>query len=112
MTSCPFTTWLALSHWRNIWRYWGGTQEGGRIMRDVLADINQWIAENEKIAIATVIQTWGSSPRGVGSRMGMTSSGKICGSVSGGCVEGGVVETGVEVLENGDGRLLPFWGAG
>ena len=50
-------------------------------MRDILSTLEQWIAANETIALATVIQTWGSSPRKVGAKMGITASGKICGSV-------------------------------
>jgi xanthine dehydrogenase accessory factor len=64
--------------------------------------------EDEPIALATVIQTWGSSPRRVGAKMAMTKSGRITGSVSGGCVEGAVVHAGIEVLENGQPQLLHF----
>ncbi len=77
-------------------------------MRDVLSDIDRWLAEKEEVALATVIQTWGSSPRTAGSRMAITASGKICGSVSGGCVEGAVVETAIQVLKDRHGQLLHF----
>jgi len=77
-------------------------------MRDALSDIDRWLAEGEDVALATVIETWGSSPRGVGSRMGITASGKICGSVSGGCVEGAVVETAIEALKTRRGKFLHF----
>jgi xanthine dehydrogenase accessory factor len=77
-------------------------------MRDILPDLNKWIDRDERIALATVIQTWGSSPRGVGAKMALTPDGKITGSVSGGCVEGAVFETGVEVLKSGKPELLHF----
>ena len=68
-------------------------------MRDILADLDKWRAENRSIAIATVIQTWGSSPRRAGAKMALTPEGNIAGSVSGGCVEGVVFDTGVDVLK-------------
>lgn len=77
-------------------------------MRDILPDLNKWVDRDEQIALATVIQTWGSSPRGVGAKMALTPEGKITGSVSGGCVEGAVFETGVEVLKSGKPELLHF----
>jgi xanthine dehydrogenase accessory factor len=77
-------------------------------MYDIIADLDRWFAQHEDIAIATVIQTWGSSPRGVGSCMAITASGKIAGSVSGGCVEGAVVEAATGVLKTRRGRLLHF----
>jgi xanthine dehydrogenase accessory factor len=78
-------------------------------MRDVLPDIERWRAEGEEtIGLATVIETWGSAPRGVGSKMAFTSGDKISGSVSGGCVEAAVIEAGGEVLRDGKPRLLHF----
>jgi len=77
-------------------------------MRDVLPSIDRWLARGEPIALATVIQTWGSAPRGVGAKMAMTAGGEIAGSVSGGCVEGAVFETGSEVLKTGRPQLLHF----
>jgi len=78
-------------------------------MRDVLPDIERWRAEGEEtIGLATVIETWGSAPRGVGSKMAFTSGNKIAGSVSGGCVEAAVIEAGGEVLRSGKPRLLHF----
>jgi len=78
------------------------------IMRDILSDLDNWRAENKSIALATVIQTWGSSPRRAGAKMALTPDGKITGSVSGGCVEGAVFEAGVEVLKSNRPRLLHF----
>ncbi len=77
-------------------------------MRELLADIDKWLANHEKVGIATVIQTWGSSPRGVGAKMAFTADGKIIGSVSGGCVEGAVYESGQETLLTGRPQFLHF----
>src|ERR1044071_5412083 len=77
-------------------------------MRDILPDLDRWDAENKSIALATVIQTWGSSPRREGAKMALTPDGKITGSVSGGCVEGAVFDTGVEVLKSNRPQLLHF----
>lgn len=78
-------------------------------MRDILSDLDQWGAgENRSIALATVIQTWGSSPRRAGAKMALTPDGKITGSVSGGCVEGAVFDAGVEVLKTNRPQLLHF----
>jgi xanthine dehydrogenase accessory factor len=77
-------------------------------MRDILADLDKWRAENKSIAIATVIQTWGSSPRRAGAKMALTPDGNIAGSVSGGCVEGAVFDAGVDVLKANRPRLLHF----
>ncbi|GJQ35243.1 MAG: hypothetical protein JETCAE01_12530 [Anaerolineaceae bacterium] len=77
-------------------------------MRDILTDVEKWLASGETIALATVIQTWGSSPRKAGSCMALTASGKIVGSVSGGCVENAVIEAGLESLKSKRPRLLHF----
>ncbi len=77
-------------------------------MRDILDYLDNWLGKGEKVALATVIQTWGSSPRGVGSKMALTASGKIAGSVSGGCVEGAVFEAGVESLRSGRPQRMHF----
>jgi xanthine dehydrogenase accessory factor len=80
-----------------------------REMRDILPDLDNWNAEeNKSIALATVIQTWGSSPRRAGAKMALTPDGKITGSVSGGCVEGAVFEEGVEALQKNRPKLLHF----
>lgn len=77
-------------------------------MRDVLADINHWQEDRKDIALATVVETWGSAPRGVGAKMAHTADGQITGSVSGGCVEGAVYEAGLQVLDIGTPQLLHF----
>jgi xanthine dehydrogenase accessory factor len=77
-------------------------------MRDILTDIDRWRREDKPIAVATVIQTWGSSPRGAGSKMVLTPDGDIAGSVSGGCVENAVVEAGIQSLKKNWPQLLHF----
>ncbi|MCA9917893.1 MAG: XdhC family protein [Anaerolineales bacterium] len=77
-------------------------------MKEVIDDINRWQAENQSIALATVVQTWGSAPRKVGAKMALTPDGAISGSVSGGCVEGAVFEEGTAVLQAKHPKLLHF----
>ena len=77
-------------------------------MRDILSDVDCWQREGAAIALATVIQTWGSSPRKIGSKMALTLDGRITGSVSGGCVENAVFEAGVESLKTKQPQLLHF----
>jgi xanthine dehydrogenase accessory factor len=77
-------------------------------MRDILPDLDRWHKDHKSIALATVTQTWGSSPRRVGSKMAITLDGKITGSVSGGCVESAVFEAGIEALKANRPRLLHF----
>jgi len=77
-------------------------------MRDILLDLEIWIKNGEEIALATVVSTWGSSPRPVGSKLAATRSGGIAGSVSGGCVEGAVIEECLSVLDSGQPSLLSF----
>ena len=77
-------------------------------MRDILPDLEKWRDEHKPVALATVIQTWGSSPRRAGAKMALTPDGKITGSVSGGCVEGAVYETGVDVLKSNHPQLIHF----
>jgi xanthine dehydrogenase accessory factor len=77
-------------------------------MRDILPDLDNWNSQAKSIALATVIQTWGSSPRRAGAKMAITPDGGITGSVSGGCVEGAVFEEGVEALKKNQPKLLHF----
>lgn len=77
-------------------------------MLDILSDLDRWQRDGMKIALATVIQTWGSSPRQTGAKMGIASEGQFSGSVSGGCVENAVVEAGIESLKTGRPQLLHF----
>jgi xanthine dehydrogenase accessory factor len=75
---------------------------------DVLATATAWRAAGEKVAIATVIETWGSSPRPAGSLLAITESGRMAGSVSGGCIEGAVAEIALETIRTGTPRLMDF----
>jgi xanthine/CO dehydrogenase XdhC/CoxF family maturation factor len=68
---------------------------------DILGIAGAWFEAGEAVAIATVIETWGSSPRHAGSRMAITKSGRIAGSVSGGCIESAVAEAAMHVLDTG-----------
>ncbi|MCC6297929.1 MAG: XdhC family protein [Anaerolineales bacterium] len=77
-------------------------------MRDILNTLERWLTEGESIALATVIETWGSAPRKIGSHMAFTLSGKIAGSVSGGCVENAVIEAGLHSLKTNQPQLLHF----
>ena len=77
-------------------------------MREVTADIDRWLANDESVALATVLQTWGSSPRQVGAKLALTARGEVSGSVSGGCVEGAVIEAGFGVIRTGKPQLLHF----
>lgn len=67
-----------------------------------------WLTEGRRVALATVVETWGSSPRPRGSQLAVRDDGLFAGSVSGGCVEGKVVEAAREVLAGGGPRLLEF----
>ena len=77
-------------------------------MREVLNELNEWTRDREEIAVATVVETWGSSPRPLGSKMLVTRSGKMAGSVSNGCIEGAVFEEAQEVLKSGQPKIAAF----
>ena len=66
----------------------------------ILEEANDWIQANQKVVLATVIQTWGSSPRPTGSRMIVNDKGDFSGSVSGGCVESAVVRECVAIIKD------------
>ena len=75
---------------------------------DVLGAAAAWVAEGELVALATVTETWGSSPRPPGSQMALTASGRMAGSVSGGCIEGAVAEAARRTMDSGTPQLLDF----
>ncbi len=77
-------------------------------MRDLLPEIERWRREGKPIAIATVVKVWGSAPRPLGSKMAITSSGDMAGSVSGGCVEGAVFEEAQAVLASGEPKQVGY----
>ena len=75
---------------------------------DPLQTAEQWRRNGRGVAIATVISTWGSSPRPVGSQLVLDADGDFVGSVSGGCIEGAVIEQGIEAIRDGNPRVLDF----
>jgi xanthine dehydrogenase accessory factor len=75
---------------------------------DILGLATTWTASGERVAIATVVETWGSSPRPAGSQMAVSEAGRIAGSVSGGCIEGAVADAAKAVMESGAPQLLSF----
>jgi xanthine/CO dehydrogenase XdhC/CoxF family maturation factor len=77
-------------------------------MTEYLDQIDAWLARGERVAMATVVRTMGSSPRQVGAKMFVTTGGAMAGSVSGGCIEGAVFEACQEALASGEARLLHF----
>src|SRR3981081_2188952 len=77
-------------------------------MREVAEELRQWRGAGDPVAIATVVETWGSSPRPLGSRMLVTGSGKMAGSVSNGCIEGAGFAAAQKVLKSGEPKLAAF----
>jgi xanthine/CO dehydrogenase XdhC/CoxF family maturation factor len=77
-------------------------------MREILPDIDRWMANGEPVALATVVRAYGSAPRRAGSKMAVSESGEMAGSVSGGCVEADVVLHAQEVLQTGTPRLVHY----
>ncbi len=75
---------------------------------DILSVAAQWRAAGEQVAVATVTETWGSSPRPAGSRLAVTASGRMAGSVSGGCIEGAVADAAQATMQTGAPQLLDF----
>lgn len=67
-----------------------------------------WRHDGFKAAIATVVSTWGSSPRPAGSVLIVDGEGRMQGSVSGGCIEGAVIREALEIMEGAPPRLLEF----
>ncbi|GAC1476015.1 MAG: XdhC family protein [Candidatus Dormibacteraceae bacterium] len=77
-------------------------------MREVLTELTEWTNAGEDIALATVVETWGSSPRPLGSKMVVTRSGKMAGSVSNGCIEGAVFDEAQKVLKSRQPKVAAF----
>ena len=74
----------------------------------LLGQARSWKAEGRKVALATVVSTWGSSPRPAGSMLVVDDGGRMQGSVSGGCIEGAVIQEAMEIMEGAEPRLLEF----
>ena len=66
----------------------------------ILEEADNWVDANQKVVLATVVQTWGSSPRKIGSKMIVNETGDFSGSVSGGCVESAVIRECIELIKN------------
>ena len=75
---------------------------------DILRAAEQWREQGRGVAVATVVQTWGSAPRPAGSNLVIDADGNFLGSVSGGCVEGAVVTEAMEVIASGKPKVLEF----
>jgi xanthine dehydrogenase accessory factor/LAO/AO transport system kinase len=75
---------------------------------EILEQAARWREAGKGVALATVVNTWGSSPRPLGSKLAVDSDGAFVGSVSGGCVEGAVVTEALETIRDGKPRLLDF----
>ena len=75
---------------------------------DIMEQAARWRETGKGVALATVVNTWGSSPRPIGSKLAVDDSGAFVGSVSGGCVEGAVVEEALAAISDGKPRLLDF----
>jgi xanthine dehydrogenase accessory factor len=77
-------------------------------VKEILDEIGRWQGGGEKVVVATVVATRRSAPRPVGTSLAVSESGKMCGSVSGGCVESDVFENAMEVMQTGEPKLLSY----
>ena len=75
---------------------------------DILKAAETWRRAGKGVALATVVETWGSAPRPVGSHLAIDQEGNFLGSVSGGCVEGDAITEAMDVIEDGKPRMLEF----
>ncbi|HSM39120.1 MAG TPA: XdhC family protein [Afifellaceae bacterium] len=75
---------------------------------DILQTAEAWAGEGREVALATVVETWGSAPRPVGSHLVIDGEGNFEGSVSGGCVEGAVIGEAIDVIGSGKPKMLEF----
>ncbi len=77
-------------------------------MKEILPEVESWREAGEKVVVATVVATRRAAPRPVGTSLAVSESGKMCGSVSGGCVETDVYENAMEVMRTGEPKLLSY----
>jgi xanthine dehydrogenase accessory factor len=77
-------------------------------VKEILPEIDRWKEDGEKVVVATVVATRRSAPRPIGASLAISESGKMCGSVSGGCVESDVFENAQEVLATGEPKLVSY----
>jgi xanthine dehydrogenase accessory factor len=76
--------------------------------RDTIAAARHWLDEFGQVCLATVVETWGSSPVPVGGQLVIAPGDRFEGSVSGGCVEADVIAEAADVMSTGRGKLLEF----
>ena len=88
-------------------------------MKEIVDEVERWREAGEKVVVATVVATRRSAPRPVGTSLAISESGKMCGSVSGGCVESDVYENAMDVMRSGEAKMLSYgitdemaWGVG
>jgi xanthine/CO dehydrogenase XdhC/CoxF family maturation factor len=77
-------------------------------VKEILPEVEAWRESGEKVVVATVVATRRSAPRPVGTSLAVSESGKMCGSVSGGCVESDVFDNAMEVMRTGEPKLLHY----
>jgi xanthine/CO dehydrogenase XdhC/CoxF family maturation factor len=77
-------------------------------MKEILDEVESWREAGEKVVVATVVATRRSAPRPVGTSLAISESGKMCGSVSGGCVETDVFENAMDVMRSGEAKMLSY----
>jgi xanthine/CO dehydrogenase XdhC/CoxF family maturation factor len=77
-------------------------------VKEILDEVERWRESGERVVVATVVATRKSAPRPVGTSLAISESGKMCGSVSGGCVESDVFENAMKVLETGEPTMLSY----
>lgn len=86
----------------------GNVATGLSLDDDVLNEAAKWRKDGRGVALATVVSTWGSSPRPTGSHLAVDEDGKFVGSVSGGCIEGAVVSEAMDVMNSGKPKVLEY----
>ena len=74
----------------------------------IMETLRQWRADGKAAALATVVSTWGSSPRPEGSHLAVDEAGHFVGSVSGGCIDGAVIDAAAQVMASGKPQMLEF----
>jgi xanthine/CO dehydrogenase XdhC/CoxF family maturation factor len=77
-------------------------------VKEILPEVEAWRESGERVVVATVVATRRSAPRPVGTSLAVSESGKMCGSVSGGCVESDVFDNAMEVMRTGEPKLLHY----
>jgi xanthine/CO dehydrogenase XdhC/CoxF family maturation factor len=84
------------------------TFQAKNVFGDELATAEIWMQSGKEVVVATVVETWGSAPRPVGSHLVIDEDGNFEGSVSGGCVEGSVIADAMDVMKSGEPKMLEF----